>query len=248
MCILGSGGFIGSHVSKKFPNAHKVTSSELDLTNPFAVRAFFSRNQFKIIIHCAAVGGSRLCPDKDGTFEQNILMFSNVMRFAKFEHMIWFSSGAADKANTPYGAAKKVVESMAQKDPRVYILKIWGCFGPGEPPQRLLATGIREGHVRIPKDRVFSFIHVDDVTDVIEAIIESGFNLEPKFMNMVYPGPPSKLSDILDMANISYVISSKDMDEDYTGPNNVTMLRPVLKERVQQYVNEGVRLCGTISK
>jgi len=247
ICILGAGGFIGNHASQKFPSARKVPRTELDLTDPLAVMEFFSKNQFKTIINCAAVGGSRLRPDEDDAFEQNIMMFSNVRRFAKFEHMIWFSSGAADKADTPYGSAKKVIENMAKRDPRIYILKIWGCFGPGEPAQRLLATGIRQGYVKIPKDRMFDFIHVDDVMEVIQAIIDSDFKLEPKFMNMIYPEPPHRLSDVLDMAKIPYVIMNQNMDDAYTGLNNVAILRPVLKERIQQYVNEGVRLRGSIS-
>lgn len=241
MCILGAGGFIGKHVRKTFPQATALARADLDLTNEDAVREYFSKNEFETIIHCAAIGGSRLKPDEDEMFKQNLAMFSNVRRFAKFSHMIWFSSGAADKGDTPYGAAKQLCEGIARRDPRIYILKIWGCFGPGEPAQRLLATAIRQGHVKIPRDRLFDFIHVDDVMEVIQAIINSNFKLEPKFMNMIYPGVPMRLSQVLAMANIPCTILNQNLDEPYTGLSNVAMLRPVLKERVLEYVNEGVR-------
>ena len=247
ICILGAGGFIGQHVCKRFPQATALTRAQLDLTDDNAVRDYFSKNEFEIIIHCAAIGGSRLRPDEDEMFKQNLAMFSNVRRFAKFNHMIWFSSGAADKGDTPYGAAKQLCEGIAKRDPRIYTLKIWGCFGPGEPPQRLLATAIRQGYVKIPKDRLFDFIHVDDVMEVIQGIINSGFKLEPKFMHMIYPEGPHRLSEVLDMAKIPYVILNQNLDEPYTSVCNVAMLRPVLKERVTEYVNEGVRLRDPIS-
>jgi dTDP-4-dehydrorhamnose reductase len=246
ICILGAGGFIGSHVAKTFPNAVALRRADLDLTDAEATRVYFSDKKFKLIINCAAIGGSRLRADEDEMFEWNVAMFSNVRRFAKYDHMIWFSSGAADKATTPYGAAKKIIEDMAKNDPKIYILKIWGCFGPGEPEQRLLATGIREGYVKIAKDRLFDFIHVSDVILVIKEIINSNFNLGPKFMNMIYPESPTLLSDVLTMAKIPFIILNQNLDDPYTGICNVAWLKPVLKERVQEYVNEGRRFHNEI--
>jgi nucleoside-diphosphate-sugar epimerase len=237
ICIIGSRGFIGSHVAKRFPSATLLERKDLDLLDEEAVKNYFMTHRFDLVIHCAAVGGSRLKTETDDIFNQNVNMFTSVYKTINSAHLIWFSSGAAS-GDTPYGRAKKYIENLVSADPRVHVIKIWGCFGPNEPAQRLLATGIRDGHVKISKDRLFDFVHVQDVVNTVQCIIDSRFRLEPRCIHMVYPEPHVLLSEVLKIANISYTLESDEKESPYIGKANF-LLRPVLKERILQYINEG---------
>ena len=233
MIVLGSGGFIGKHASTRFPSAVALSRTDLDLCDESSVREYFSNNKFKTIIHCGAVGGSRLHTDDKGIFDANISMFLNVYRYADFERMIWFSSGAAN-FDTPYGRAKRHIEELVKNDERIFIIKIWGCFGLGEPLQRLLATGIREGHVTIHKNKYFDFVHIQDVMDTIEKILLR--TEQRRLVHMVYPERHRLLTEILDVAGIPYTLESDELDTPYIGEQNEA-LEPVLSQRVREYVS-----------
>lgn len=232
MIVLGSGGFIGKHASGRFPSAVALSRTHLDLGSESDVREYFSNNKFKTIIHCGAVGGSRLRSDDQRVFDENVSMFLNVYRYADFERMIWFSSGAAE-LDTPYGRAKKHIEELVKNDERIFVIKIWGCFGPGEPSQRLLATGMREGHVNIHKDKYFDFVHVRDVMDTIEKIL-SGTE-KRRFVHMIYDEKHHLLTEILDIAGIPYTLETGELDAPYTGTPNEA-LGHVLTQRIREYV------------
>jgi nucleoside-diphosphate-sugar epimerase len=233
VCILGAGGFIGRHLVNAFPESTALTHSHLNLLDSTAVNKYFTGNDFDVIVHCASVGGSRLREDDQSVYIDNMNMFTNVHKHAKYNKLIWFSSGASSSL-TSYGCAKNDIEKIVKNYPNVFVVKIWGCFGPGEPAQRLLATGIREGRVVIQKNRLFSFVHVCDVVFIVKCII-GGY--EQRMIHMVYPGDPVLLSEILDMAKIPYSVTENELDEPYTGTWNAELLKPVLCERILDYVS-----------
>jgi dTDP-4-dehydrorhamnose reductase len=235
-CILGAGGFVGGNLIKAFPESTALSRADLDLLNENAVKEYFSGASFDTIVHCVARGGSRLYEDDTSVYSDNITMFMNVYKHGRYNRLIWFSSGASI-SQTPYGRAKNNIEKIVKNDPKVFVIKIWGCFGPGEPAQRLLATGLREGRVVIQKDKLFSFVHVCDVVFIVKCII-GGY--EQRMIHMVYPGGPMLLSEILDMASIPYSVSENKLDEPYTGTWNTELLKPVLRERILEYVSRPV--------
>jgi dTDP-4-dehydrorhamnose reductase len=235
-CILGSGGFIGRKIIDAFPESTALSRVDLDLLNENAVKEYFSGASFDTIVHCAARGGSRLREDDTSVYSDNVNMFMNVYKHGRYNRLIWFSSGASN-SQTQYGRAKNHIEKIVENDPKVSVIKIWGCFGPGEPAQRLLATGIREGRVVIQKNRLFSFVHVRDVVFIVKCII-GGY--EQRVIHMVYPGGPVLLSEILDMASIPYSVTENDLDEPYAGTWNTELLKPVLRERILEYVSRPV--------
>lgn len=205
VCIVGARGFIGKHISKYFPGATLVDRSNFHLV--------FERS-YELIINCAAVGGSRMKKDTDDVYHENINTFTNIYHNAKYNKMIWFSSGASS-LDTPYGRSKKYIEDLVKDDPRVYVLKIWGCFGPDEPDYRLLATAKRTGHVTIEKDRLFDYVHVARVTQTVFVLIESEFQ-QPRCIHMCYKDK-YLLSEIVKMAGYTCTVLSKDIGDPYIG-------------------------------
>lgn len=187
VCVLGAGGFIGKNLLRD-TDWVGVTHQELDLTDLGAVEKYFEEREYDIVIHCAVIGGSRLKPDNGEVFYKNILMFESVARAFK-GRILYFSSGAAlrgDPPTDPYGLSKRLIEHRIDTIPNAHVLRIWGCYGPGELPTRFSAVCKREGHVVIDQDRYFDFIDIEDVKKMVEEYVSSKWEM-PKVCNLVYP-------------------------------------------------------------
>jgi nucleoside-diphosphate-sugar epimerase len=180
VCVLGSNGFIGKNLMKwRWINWVGISRKELNLLDQEKVDEFFAKYKFDVVVHC----GAKL--HKDSMYE-NILMFENIVRAFKGK-IIYFSSGAAVRGNPPtdqYGLSKWVIDRRIETLPNVYCLRVWGCYGPHELPTRFSAVCLREGHVKIDKDRYFDFVDVKDVRKVVDEYI-SGKRTE-KEVDLVY--------------------------------------------------------------
>jgi nucleoside-diphosphate-sugar epimerase len=124
VCILGANGFLGRNLQQHFgARAHGVTRQELDLEDADAVALFFSNMTFDTVVHCVALGGSRLKPDDPEFYKRNVSTFVNVSAHAhRWRRFVWFSSGAALCAPlTPYGASKITCEALALRIPNCQV-------------------------------------------------------------------------------------------------------------------------------
>jgi nucleoside-diphosphate-sugar epimerase len=187
VCVLGAAGFIGKNLLRD-TDWTGVTRQELDLTDPEAVKEYFKNHEYDVVIHCAVIGGSRLKPDDGEVFYKNLLMFENVV-VAFRGKIIYFSSGAALRGNPPsdpYGMSKWLIDRRIETLPNAFSLRIWGCYGPGEPSTRFSAVCKKEGHVVIDKDRYFDFIDVEDVRKIVNEYVSCKWEM-PKDCNLVYP-------------------------------------------------------------
>ena len=219
VCVLGSGGFIGSNLLKINPDWIGVTRQQLDLTVQKNVDAFFEQNTFDVVIHCAVVGGSRLHTDQNDVFYKNVLMFENVARhISNIGKLVYFSSGASKRGNPPtdpYGLSKwiidKRIESMGDN---VYSFCIWGCYGPGQPDTRFTAACENHGHVNITKDRYFDFVDIEKVKKFVIKYIAKGGQ---KFSNLVdIEGCEKlKLSEWATKFGATFTIKEDGLDESY---------------------------------
>lgn len=187
VCVLGAGGFIGKNLLRG-TDWVGVTRHDLDLTDQRAVEMYFKTHMYDVVVHCAVVGGSRLQKDYDDVLKKNILMFENVVRTFKGK-ILYFSSGAAlrgDPPTDPYGLSKWLIEKRIETLPKSHILRIWGCYGPGEISTRFSAVCKREGHVVIDQDKYFDFIDVEDVRKIVQEYVSCKWKM-PKCCNLVYP-------------------------------------------------------------
>jgi len=187
VCVLGAAGFIGKNLLRD-TDWVGVTRQELDLTDPEAVKEYFRKHEYDVVIHCAVIGGSRLRPDDGEVFYKNLLMFENVVVAFKGK-IIYFSSGAALRGNPPsdpYGMSKWLIDRRIETLPNAYSLRIWGCYGPGEPSTRFSAVCKKEGHVVINQDKYFDFIDVEDVRKIVQEYVSCKWEM-PKVCNLVYP-------------------------------------------------------------
>ena len=211
------------------PRCIAVTRQDFDLTCQNAVDTFFEGRKFNVVFHCAVRGGSRLASDSADVFYDNVLMFETVAKHAhRFRRLIYFSSGARfdrtvnDKTRIPtdfYGFSKYVIEMRADSIENLFILRIYGCFGRGEPRTRFLSTCVREKHVQIGTDRYFDFFWVEDLLRVVNYYVEKIEEQPPRFVDLVY-STKYKLSDLATLANATYTVASEDLGPPYVGDFN----------------------------
>ena len=186
VCVLGSNGFVGKNLIRDM-NWTGVTRRELDLLDQEAVEKYFETHEYDVVIHCAVIGGSRLTPDDGNVTHKNILIFENVVRVFKGK-LLYFSSGAALRGNPPtdpYGLSKWIIDKRIETIPDAYSLRIWGCYGPGEPSTRFSAVCKRDRHVVIERDRYFDFVDIEYVRKIVFEYVH-GYITDKEY-NLVYP-------------------------------------------------------------
>ena len=212
ICVLGADGFIGRNLVKDL-GVRGYGRRDVDLLDSKAVDTFFNAHSFDVVVHCAAVGGSRLKKDEPDVFFKNVMMFENVARHApKFKRFVWFSSGAALHApESPYGFSKVVCEKLARLIPNCQVLRLYGCYGVDEPPTRFISSCLR-GLTHIEENRYFDFFWVGDVHKVITNFT----TCDGKVRDLVYK-TKWKLFDVAKMNKAKAVSLSRDGGPAYIG-------------------------------
>ena len=245
--LTGSGGFIGKNL-KAFlsPQYFLLTprSFELNLTNENAVRNYFHINDIDFIIHCGSIGGYRNQKDKDTTFEDNIAMVNNILKFKKNScRVILFGSGAMYDKSRPlhkvaeneigkfipkdlYGKSKLEIAKIIDKRDDVVCLNIFGCYGQYEKDSRFPTYAIKQKlrgeKISINQNVIFDYIYIKDLCKIIKYFISH------KPQNKIINVTPDKSISLLEIANIinkidnprvEIEILTKGMNNEYTGSN-----------------------------
>ena len=226
--VLGARGFIGSHVVAHLEGRHTVvptTSDQLNLLDRDAVAAFFAEHdRFDLVVHSCAIGGSRLAPDGPQVMADNLKMLDTVLeQRERYDRLVYFSSGAARTAkDTPYGFAKHLADIMLRQEPKAFSFRVYGCFGPGEPEQRMITSCLRKRkrgeELEVHADRYFDFIFIGDLCKLVELTLRDDCAL-PREMDAVYE-QKLKLTEIVRPLSDNVKIVQKQMGADYIGDSS----------------------------
>ena len=217
--ITGENGFLATAFKDYFSKRYKVSClgrNSLDFTDAGAVESFFNMNGYvDVIIHTAADGGKRIRKDAFNTFSNNISMFSNLLQHKdKYGLMVCFGSGAEYDRQRPimnvkedefikchpwdyYGLSKNIIAKEIAKeeldfgDATIVNMRLFGCFGAGEDPQRFIKNSMNrvlEGKsISVKNSMEMDFFYVDDLCTVIDFYIKNVDNIPlPREVNMVY--------------------------------------------------------------
>ena len=78
--ITGGSGILGTELKKLFPNSLFPSHSDLDITNNEMVFDYFSKNEFDLIIHTAAMTSVRQCEsEKKSCWNTNVVGTKNLV-------------------------------------------------------------------------------------------------------------------------------------------------------------------------
>lgn len=248
--ITGGGGYIAKSLHSYLYSKYDVTlisRVDLDLTHRETAEHYFSNKYFDIVIHTAVRGGNRLNPFEDSDIAlTNLLMYDNLMRCRdKFDKFIHFGSGAEEKADTPYGFSKHIINRLMINDPKSINVKIYAVFDENELDRRFIKSNIiryiNKEDIRIHQDKKMDFFYIKDLVSLIEWLLnqrEQEFPIRSINCSYLKKYTLSQIAEIinsLDNYKVGITIDSKEKGDDYCGvhpimPFNLTGLEQGIKE------------------
>ncbi len=242
--ITGANGFVGSNIINMLSNKFcffRGTRQTIDLYSISSIEKYLNENNIDSIIHCAIEGGNRTAVDPASVFYNNLLMYENLIHFRyRVKHFINIASGAEfDRrndinqyneeqlfSNVPtdfYGLSKNIIaKSVLQNNGT--NLRLFGCFNYNELQSRFIKNNINayinNTEMIIHKDRYMDFIYTDDLSKIVEFILNQ--SIYTNDINMVYENK-YKLSELATYINnlsgkkIKINVLNTGMDLSYTG-------------------------------
>jgi UDP-glucose 4-epimerase len=247
--ITGGSGFIGRNLAEHFSSRYAVTapsSSELNLLDAEAVRAFLQAHRFDVVIHAATTRSSRRQPAIPGLLDRNCRMFFNLARNdGWFGKMIHFGSGAqygryglparvredyfdSRVPGDPYGFSKYICAKYMERGERLVDLRLFGVFGKYEDwAVRFISNAccrvIKGLPIVMRQNVVFDYLWVDDLAEITAWFVE---HEAPHRAYNVCTGRGVSLAEI---ASMVAVVSGRDpqimvrqggLGEEYTADNS----------------------------
>ena len=249
--ITGTTGYIGKHLSQVSPyNVTCLHRGMCDLTDKEEVDNFFGQfGRFDVVIHCAAVGGSRLVTDDNDVFHDNIQMFLNLVRNKdSFDRLIHFGSGAQKTDDGPYGFSKRVIASMINELDDFYNIVIYGLFDENELDTRFIKSCINNcldgGDLNVYENKIMDFFHMKDLESVVNHYIDE-FN-PPKTIDCSYElqmslyGIAKYIKDYMgSVVDINYTKSTGEIN--YRG-KNTEYLNKIIKGNFMDRLDKNIEI------
>lgn len=197
IAITGAHGFIGQHLVREWQDKENLNARVFvgDLTNTNDLESFFSKNtNIDAVVHLAG----KFEGDFETLWKANVATLWNVvaqMKQHNIKYGVLLSSAAvyggqnsnrkketdALLPDTEYGLVKVMAENVAryayqQLDVHLPILRLGNVYGPGDNGvlARFIAQLQNSGEITLFGDglQTRQFVHVQDVVDGIQQIIE----------------------------------------------------------------------------
>jgi GDP-L-fucose synthase len=249
--LTGGSGFIGRNVIERLGSLCDIsapTHKELELADAGAVRAYLRWKKFDVVVHAAIKPGHRNAKDLNGLLDADLRQFMNIAdNDASWDRMIVLGSGLVynHKHYRPMmaesfcgefppedeaGFAKYVMARHGAKfGGRILDLRPFGVYGRYEDYAiRFISNAICKTLFSLPvtinRNRKFSYVHVNDLVDVISHFIE---NAPAHDAYNVTPDAPAELSDIAKLvvkisgASVPLEIKNPGMGIEYSGSNKL---------------------------
>ena len=239
--ILGGSGFIGSHlINYLVSTRHHVlnVNRQIDVLKQDVLYTYIKEQMPDVVINCISFGGKEnLHSDKLFYAANNLELFTNILRSSKyFKKFINIASGSeiVDSnyvqedwiwkdcpTNSSYAMSKNIIARICESFDHFYTLRLFGCFGRGEPNFRIFSkykNSIVDNIILELRNKYFDNFFVEDFCTVVEHYIR--FNPMVKDINCVYKEKLT-LSKQLDLMSSIHGWKTNykvvDTDKNYTG-------------------------------
>jgi nucleoside-diphosphate-sugar epimerase len=236
--VTGANGYIGKSIVSWFSKSEDtlvipLTRKDVDLRDPQSVDAWMKTKEFDVVIHAAAVGGSRLYIDDQSVLEQNISLFTNLFKHRdKFNKFISFGSGSEIyNPTSPYGMSKKLISDIINKHVNCYNVRIYGVFDENELSTRFIKSNIirclNDKPMLIHANKFMDFFYMKDLHRIVSYVINN--NTVSNVIDCSY----SERKTLLEIAHqinnicgktVDIVCSAEQMADPYIGDSNLVDL------------------------
>ena len=265
--LLGKTGFIGSNIEVCLRKQCIITAparDELDLLNTNAVRAYINNRKFDVVVHLANPTGHNAVDKEDEIFERSLRVFTSLLHCNElYEKMIYIGSGAEygkhraivnarecefgqELPCDSYGLSRYIMSELAEKSKNIYNLRVFGCYGIGDPLHKLIPFIIscirKDKPIALRQNTVFDFLYVKDIAPVIMHFIEN--EPEHKVYNLC-SGEPILIGSIAEKircqmnSNVPISFKKEGYGLEYTGNNE--RLRLEKQNWCPRLIDEGIK-------
>lgn len=227
--LTGAGGFIGQYITNNLceHTVHALRRQDLDVRDAALLRQHVRDNGYDWIINCATTGRDRVRDQDPMIFQDNILMFANLVALQdQVRGIINFGSGAEfdisrnitmakepdiwhSRPTHSYGLSKNVISRLSSASTSMHILRLFGCFDASETPDRPIKKLVHAAKNNEPfvieQDRWFDWISAADLLQVVRHVLTETQNALD--INLVYRDK-TRLSDFFRLYCTQHGIST----------------------------------------
>ena len=170
--LTGHKGFIGSHLLERLKKNNSVVG--FDLKDGHDLFDIDLNEEFDLIIHLAGKSGVReSINDPAGYWRNNVEVTKRLLtRYQDTRMLIASSSSAYEPHLNPYAASKKIVEEAAFSYPDKLCMRFHTVYSDS-PRKGMFLQKLFDGEVEYVTNHYRDFIHIEDLCDAIELLINS---------------------------------------------------------------------------
>lgn len=200
--LTGHRGFIGSALLKRLKKNHQVIGidlvdgwdrDKLNQTQDLLTCDF--KEEFDLIIHLAGKSGVRESfKDPAGYWNNNVEASRRLFdRYPSTRILYASSSSAYEPDLNPYAASKFIMEELAGRYPNTLGMRFHTVYSDNCPRKNMFFYKLRHNKLEYVTRHYRDFIHLEDVLDAIEILIDKDY---VKGVVDIGTGHPIRIQDL----------------------------------------------------
>lgn len=173
--LTGHRGFIGTELLKRLTKKHSVVG--FDLVDGQDLLTVPLKEKFDLILHLAGVAGLRESfEDPKSHWYNNVEVMKRLLSiYGDNTRFIYASSSSAIEPElNPYGASKFLMEIAASKYTNTLGMRFCTVYS-ATPRKGMFLQKLIDGELKYVTNHYRDFIHIADLCDAIELLIESNY-------------------------------------------------------------------------
>jgi UDP-glucose 4-epimerase len=177
--ITGHKGFVGSALYKRLEKAgHKISGIDIKDGPNFDLLTYTAwPKQVDLVIHLAGKSGVRESLDDPSAYWMNNVEASRRLfeRYPETRILYASSSSAYEPDLNPYAASKYVLEELAERYAEKLGMRFHTIYSDDCPRENMFFYKLKNKTLQYATRHYRDFIHIDDVLNAIEVLIEKTY-------------------------------------------------------------------------
>ena len=177
--LTGYYGFIGSALWNRLLKAgHNLTGLDIAANGlDDLLYCDFPTDDFDLVIHLAGKSGVReSLKDPAGYWNNNVEASRRLFERYEDTRILYASSSSAYEPDlNPYAASKYVLEELAERYQNTLGMRFHTVYSDNCPRENMFFNKLRNGTLEYTTRHYRDFVHIEDVLDAIEILIEKDY-------------------------------------------------------------------------
>ena len=175
--LTGHRGFIGSALLQRLQKNNQVVGFDIkDSIDQDLLHCDF-KEKFDLIIHLAGKSGVRESLNNPGSYWMNNVEATRRLfeRYSDTTRILYASSSSAYEPDlNPYAASKYIIEELAERYGTDHLgMRFHTVYSDKCPRENMFFNKLRNGTLEYVTRHYRDFIHLEDVLDAIEILINA---------------------------------------------------------------------------